>query len=55
MSNEIEQPPEGSVGEVANGDGSVDVPLENPTKARQSRRAIFISFVVVIAAIATWM
>ena len=55
MSNEIEQPPEGSVGEVANGDGSLDAPVGNPTKARQSRRVIFISFAVVIAALATWM
>ena len=55
MSNEIEQPPEGSVGEVANGDGSLDAPVGKPTKARQSRRVIFISFLVVIAAIATWM
>ena len=55
MSNEIEQPLEGSVGEVASGDGSVGVQAENPTKARQSRRLIFISFAVVIAALATWM
>lgn len=60
MSTEIEQPPEGSVGEVANlGDSAVD-----SVKARKSRltnfvlsnrRTIFIVLFIVIAALSTLM